>query len=92
MYLFHQRHYPRLTFAVSYKGNIFKEVTNRNDIKSCHSEDLVHFDSVKLSPVPSIQCWDRTITNTNINVLLNIGPGVGGGRKKEVKKQPSLNF
>ena len=31
--------------------------------------------------------YNRTITRTNINVLLNIGPGTGGGRKKkEVEK------
>ena len=31
------------------------------------------------------------IRRTNIKVLLNIGSGTGGGRKKEVKKkQPSL--
>ena len=30
--------------------------------------------------------YNRTITRTNINVLINIGPGVGGGSKKEVKK------
>ena len=30
--------------------------------------------------------YNRTITRRNINVLLNIGPGAGEGRKKEVKK------
>ena len=34
MYFFHQRHYSCLTFAVSYGRNIFKDVTNRNDIKA----------------------------------------------------------
>ena len=29
--------------------------------------------------------YNRTITRKGINILLNIGPGVGGGGKKEVK-------
>ena len=36
--------------------------------------------------------YNRTITCTNINVLLNIGPGARGGRKKRVKKQPSQHL
>ena len=30
--------------------------------------------------------YNRTITRTNINVLINIGPGAGGGRKRRGKK------
>ena len=30
--------------------------------------------------------YNRTITRTNINVLINIGPGAGGGRKRSGKK------
>ena len=30
--------------------------------------------------------YNRTITRTNINVLINIGPGAGGGRKRRDKK------
>jgi len=30
--------------------------------------------------------YNRIIKRTNINVLLKIGPGAGGGRKKEIKK------
>ena len=30
--------------------------------------------------------YNRIIKRTNINVLLNIGPGAGGGIKKEIKK------
>ena len=30
--------------------------------------------------------YNRTITRTNINVLINIGPGAGGGRKSRSKK------
>ena len=29
---------------------------------------------------------NKTITRTNINVLINIGPGVGGGMKRRGKK------
>ena len=29
---------------------------------------------------------NRIITRTNINILLNIGPGAGGGRKKRGRK------
>ena len=36
--------------------------------------------------------YNRTITRTNIKVLLNIGPRAMGERKKEVKKQPSQHF
>ena len=35
--------------------------------------------------------YNRTIRRTNINVLLNTGPGTGGRRKKkEVKKKNNL--
>ena len=30
--------------------------------------------------------YNRTITRTNINVLIKIGPGAGGGRKRRGKK------
>ena len=30
--------------------------------------------------------YKRTITRTNINVLINIGPGAGGGRKSGGQK------
>ena len=30
--------------------------------------------------------YNKTITRTNINVLINIGPGAGGGRKRTGKK------
>ena len=36
---------------------------------------------------------NKTITRTNISVLINIGPGVGGGMKRRGKKgQPSNTF
>ena len=34
--------------------------------------------------------YNRTITPTNINVLLNNGPGAGGGRKKKRGKNSNL--
>ena len=56
---------------------------------------VVHFNPQKreFSLLLNIPCppysmlgCNRTITRTNINVLLNIGPGVGGGRKKRGRK------
>ena len=37
-------------------------------------------------PPCSMLGYNRTITCTNINVLINIGPGAGGGRKRRGKK------
>ena len=37
-------------------------------------------------PPHSMLGYNRTITRTNINVLINIGPGAGGGRKRRGKK------
>ena len=42
-------------------------------------------------PLFSMLEYNRTITRTDINILLNIGPGVGGGGKKEVKSSRLLN-
>ena len=56
---------------------------------------VVHFNPQKreFSPLlntpvpPPVQCWDITEQlRATIKVLLNTGPGAGGGRKKEVKK------
>jgi len=38
-------------------------------------------------PPYSMLGYNRTITLTNINVSLNIGPGAQRGREKEVKKE-----
>ena len=43
------------------------------------SEQVVKLDVVLLG-------HNRTISPTNIKLLLNIGPGAGEGRKKEVKR------
>ena len=37
-------------------------------------------------PPYSMLGYNRTIARTNINVLINIGPGAGGGRKRRGKK------
>ena len=37
-------------------------------------------------PPYSMLGYNRTITSKNINVLINIGPGAGGGRKRRGKK------
>ena len=56
---------------------------------------VVHFNPEKrefslLLNIPRPPCsmlgYNRTITRTNINVLINIGPGAGGGRKRRDKK------
>ena len=49
MYLFHQRHYSWLTFAVSYQRNILKDVTNRNGIKAATIKFFLHSGGVKVS-------------------------------------------
>ena len=56
---------------------------------------VVHFNPEKREfslllniprPPYSMLGYNRTITRTNINVLINIGPGAGGGRKRRGKK------
>ena len=37
-------------------------------------------------PPYSMSEYNKTITRTNINVLINIGPGAGGGRKRRGKE------
>ena len=61
---------------------------------------VVHFNSEKrefplLLNIPrsphSVLGYNRTITRKNINVLINIGPGAGKGRKRRGKKGNLLN-
>ena len=56
---------------------------------------VVHFNPEKrefslllniLRPPYSMLGYNRTITSKNMNVLINIGPGAGGGRKRRGKK------
>ena len=56
---------------------------------------VVHFNPEKREfslllniprPPYSMLGYNRTITRTNINVLINIRPGAGGGRKRRGKK------
>ena len=63
--------------------------------KSSWEVQAVHFNPEKREfslllniprPPYSMLGYNRTITHTNINVLINIGPGAGGGRKRRVKK------
>ena len=60
-----------------------------------HNLTVVHFNPEKREfslllniprPPYSMLGYNRTIARTNINVLINIGPGVGGGRKRRGKK------
>ena len=63
--------------------------------KAVHNLTGVHFNPEKREfslllniprPPYSMLGYNRTITRTNINVLINIGPGAGGGRKRRGKK------
>ena len=60
-----------------------------------HNLTVVHFNPEKREfslllniprPPYSMLGYNRTITRTNINVLIKIGPGAGGGRKRRGKK------
>ena len=46
--------------------------------------------NIHCSPYSMLGC-NRTITRANMNVLLNTGPGAGGGRKKRSKKSDLPN-
>ena len=73
--------------------------------RGCTTLTVVHFNPQKREfslllntprPPYSMLRYNKTITRTNINVLLNIGPGTRGGEegggKKEVIKQASQHF
>ena len=49
MYLFHQRHYSWLTFAVFYQRNSLRDVSNRNGIKASTIKFFLHSGGVKVS-------------------------------------------
>ena len=67
----------------------------QNQLGRLYNLTVVHFNPEKrefslLLYIPHPPCsmlgYNRTIVRTNINVLINIGPGVGGGRKRRGKK------
>ena len=73
----------------------FSENQRQNQLGRLYNLTVVHFNTEKREfslllniPCPpySVLGYNRTITCTNINVLINIGPGVGGGRKRRGEK------
>ena len=75
----------------------------QKELGRLHDLTVVHFNPEKREfslllniprPPYSMLGYNRTITRTNINVLINIGPGAGGGEegKEEVKMQPFQHF
>ena len=67
----------------------------QNQLGRLYNLTVVHFNPEKTEfslllniprPPYSMLGYNRTIARTNINVLINIGPGVGGGRKRRGKK------
>ena len=67
----------------------------QNQLGRLYNLTVVHFNPEKTEfslllniprPPYSMLGYNRTITRTNINVLINTGPGAGGGRKRSGKK------
>ena len=74
---------------------IFRQSQTKVVGKVLYNLTVVHFNPEKREfslllniprPPYSMLGYNRTITRTNINVLINIGPGAGGGRKRTGKK------
>ena len=68
---------------------------NHRQLGRLYNLTVVHFNPEKTEfslllniprPPYSMLGYNRTIARTNINVLINIGPGAGGGRKRRGKK------
>ena len=78
----------------------FSENQRQNQLGRLYNLTVVHFNTEKrefslllnihCSPYSMLGC-NRTITRANMNVLLNTGPGAGGGRKKRSKKNDLPN-
>ena len=71
-------------------------IPDKSSWRGCTSSTVVHFNPQKRQfsllpniprPLYSMLRYNKTITRTNINVLLNIGPGTRG-----VIKQASQQF
>ena len=78
------------SFRITYKLQ-----SQTKELERLYNLTVVHFNPEKrefslLLNIPRPPCsmlgYNRTITRTNINVLINIGPGAGGGRKRRGKK------
>ena len=64
MYLFHQRHFLCLTFAVSCERNIFKDVTNGSDIKAATMKILIYGSNAKTESTRKLINFNFQWTNT----------------------------
>ena len=78
------------SFRITYKLQ-----SQTKELERLYNLTVVHFNPEKrefslllnISGLPhSMLGYNRTITRTNINVLINIRPGAGGGRKRRGKK------
>ena len=78
------------SFRITYKLQ-----SQTKELERLYNLTVVHFNPEKREfslllniprPPYSMLGYNRTITRTNINVLINIGPGAGGGRKRRGKK------
>ena len=78
------------SFRITYKLQ-----SQTKELERLYNLTVVHFNPEKREfslllniprPPYSMLGYNRTITHTNINVLINIGPGAGGGRKRRGKK------
>ena len=78
------------SFRITYKLQ-----SQTKELERLYNLTVVHFNPEKrefslllnISGLPhSMLGYNRTITRTNINVLINIRPGAGGERKRRGKK------
>ena len=83
------------SFDLSRSHPEFSDNQRQKQLGRLYNLTVVHFNPEKrefslLLNIPRPPCsmlgYNRTITRTNINVLINIGPGAGGGRKRRGKK------
>ena len=78
---------------------VYLQFTDKSSLEGCTILSVLYFNTQKREfflllniprPPYSMLGYNRTITPTNINVLLNNGPGAGGGRKKKRGKNSNL--
>ena len=67
------------------KSSLFDLLRPHPEFSDNHRQEFSLLLNIPRAPY-SMLGYNRTITHTNINVLINIGPGAGGGRKRTGKK------
>ena len=81
---------PTASFRITYKLP-----SQTKELERLYNLTVVHFNPEKREfslllnipgPPHSMLGYNRTITRTSINVLINIRPGAGGGRRRRGKK------